>query len=334
MYQRNSHCRMTGAAIALTGLVLAAQDTTSRALPPFQMPDTVAIRDVDIYSEGTRMYGQLYSDKSRAGQRLPTIVMAQGWGGTAASLQREGVAFAQAGYLALAFDYRGWGRSDSRVVLTAKRAPAEKQNYRFTAEVQEVREVVDPIEMVIDWQNAISWVASEPQCDVKRIGVWGTSLSGGLVVSAAVRDSRVKAVHSQVPAFDGRWTMINPTETNNTWTEATKRAHGEVGYPAPRANTVGGLIGAPIRYEFASWTPVEEIARIPNCAIQIILAEKDEVVDNKSNGLRAYELATGPKNLVTIPEIKHYGIYRDPDARFRSRDLAIAWFDKYVKAVK
>ena len=315
-------------------LMVAAQDTTSAALPTFQMPDSVAVRDVEMYSEGTMMFGQLYFEKSNAGKKLPTIVMAQGWGGTAQSLQREAAAFAQAGYLALAFDYRGWGRSDSRVVLTAKRAPAEKQNFRFTAEVQEVREVVDPIEMVIDWQNAIAWVAGEPQCDVKRIGLWGTSLSGGLVVSAAVRDSRVKAIHSQVPAFDGRWTTINSTETDRTRTEATKRAHGEIGYPAPRANTVGGLIGAPIRYEFASWTPVEEIAHIPDCAIQIVLAENEELVDNKSNGLRAYELTRGPKNLVTIPKIKHYGIYRDAEARFRSRDLAIEWFDKYVKAAK
>ena len=97
---------------------------------------------------------------------------------------------------------------------------------------------------------------------------------------------------------------------------------------------MAALIGAPIRFQFTSWTPVEEVARIPNVAIQIVLAEKEELVDNKSNGVRAYELAAGPRNLVTIPKIMHYGVYRDADARFQCRDLAIAWFDQYVKAAK
>jgi dienelactone hydrolase len=326
--------RLSGKWVVLlvAAAALSAQDTTSRALPPFSIPATVEVRNVDIYSEGTRMAGQVYIDKKNKGQKLPTLILAQGWGGTMLSLEREGVAFAEAGYLVLAFDYRGWGRSDSRLILTAKREPEEKKDFRFTAEVQEAREVVDPIDMVTDWENAIHWVVGEPECDVNRIGLWGTSLSGGLVASAAVNDPRVKAIHSQVPAFDGRWTLATAKERETTLTEATKRARGEMGLPKPRANTVGGLIGAPVRFQFAGWTPVEEIARVPKVAVQIILAEKDEVVDNKSNGQRAYDLTKGPKNLVIIPNIMHYGIYRDPTARFRARDLAIEWFDKYVKA--
>lgn len=309
-----------------------AQNTSYKPLPPFPVPESVEVRPVDIYSEGTRMAGQFYSSKANAGKKLPTIIMAHGWGGVAASLVREAVPFAQAGYLVLTFDYRGWGPSDSRVVLTSKRAPAEKSNFRFTAEVQEVREVVDPLDMVIDWQNAIAFVAGDPQCDTDRIGLWGSSLSGGLVVSAAVRDHRIKALHSQVAALDGYWTMATPQERDVTLTESTRRARGEHGYPVPRSNTVAHLIGAPIRYQFASWAPVEEIDRIPHCATQFIVAEKEELLDNKTNGIRAYERAKGPKNLVNIPGIDHYGIYYVMPARERARDLAIAWFDKYLKS--
>ena len=39
--------------------------------------------------------------------------------------------------------------------------------------------------------------------------------------------------------------------------------------------------------------------------------------------------ATGVKKLVTIPEIKHYGIYNE--ARDRAEQEAIAWFDEYLK---
>ena len=103
------------------------------------------------------MSGELYSPKGAQG-RLPAIVMAHGWGGVAAGLRRDAVLFAKAGYLVLAFDYRGWGESDSRVILLAPE-PKERTNGRFTAEVREVREVVEPIDMAIDWFNAIHGLA-------------------------------------------------------------------------------------------------------------------------------------------------------------------------------
>ena len=43
--------------------------------------------------------------------------------------------------------------------------------------------------------NAIHWVVGEPQCDAERIGLWGSSYSGGHVVYAAARDPRVKDVY-------------------------------------------------------------------------------------------------------------------------------------------
>ncbi len=321
-------------AVILSALVFstaALAQTTSRPSPAFAIPDDVEVRGADIFSEGTRMSAQVYSAKANAAKRLPTIVMAHGWGGTQSALKPEAVAFAHAGYLAVTFDYRGWGESDSRVILVNKRAPAEKQNYRFNAEVQEVREVVEPLNMVVDWQNAIDWVAGDPQCDGEHIGLWGSSLSGGLVVSAALLDSRVKALHSQVPSLDGRWTIANVEERAATEKEATSRARGELGYPPPRANTVSRLIGAPIRFQFASWYPVEYVDRAPKVAMQFVVAEKEDLMSNKDNGILAYERAKGPKNLVTIPDITHYGVYANPAVRQKVRDLAIAWFDRYLK---
>lgn len=65
--------------------------------------------------------------------------------------------------------------------------------------------------------------------------------------------------------------------------------------------------------------------------MQFVLAGKEELFDNRLNGIKAYERAKGPKNLVTIPEIDHYGIYYVLEARNKARDLAIAWFDRYLK---
>src|SRR6266700_2340302 len=120
------------------------------------LPDDVAMRKVDILSEGTRMGGELYSLKSVAGKKLPTIVMSHGWGGTVGGLRRDAAAFAQTGYLVIAFDYRGWGASDSRVILSGRAtAPVANRDetHRYSAEVQEVREVVDPMDMGADILN-------------------------------------------------------------------------------------------------------------------------------------------------------------------------------------
>ena len=51
--------------------------------------------------------------------------------------------------------------------------------------------------------------------------------------------------------------------------------------------------------------------------------------DNKDHAILAHERATGVKKLVTVPGIKHYGIYNE--ARGRAQKEAIAWFDEYLK---
>ena len=63
-----------------------------------------------------------------------------------------------------------------------------------------------------------------------------------------------------------------------------------------------------------------------------ILAEKEEYFNNKDHGLKAFGRAKGPKKLVTIPGITHYGIYNQ--ARPQAQKLAIAWFDEHLKGVK
>ena len=295
---------------------------------PFTAPEDISFRRANIMSEGTRMSAEVFAPKAAAGKKLPAILMAHGWGGTAALLRPDAIAFARAGYLAVTFDYRGWGDSDSRVILTAPE-PREHPNGRFTAEVQEVREVVDPMDEVTDWFNAIAWLQAEPQFDPGRLGLWGSSFSGGLVVYVAEHDARVKAIHSQVGAMDGRAMIANETERWKTYEEATKMARGELGYPAPGARAIGNLRGAPIRSKFVPYDPVEDVNKAPQCAMQFVIAEKEELFDNREHALKAYQRFTGTKNLVVIPDITHYGIYLQ--AHQQAQKLAINWFDKHLK---
>jgi uncharacterized protein len=309
--------------------VLSATARAQEGSPPPAVSEGVEFRARDIMSEGTRMSAEVYLPKGKAGEKLPTVILCHGWGGEAKDLRPDAIAFARAGYLAVAIDYRGWGKSDGRLVL-AKPASSSgtKGKGEFTAEVREIREVVDPIDQTTDLQNAIHWVVAEPNCDPSRIGLWGSSYSGGHVVYAAARDRRVKATVSQVPALDSRWVMQGPAR-GQTYTEATRRARGDIGYPEPGVRVIQGLKGGPIRERMMNYAPVEDVERADQCAMLFILAEKEEYFDNKDHGIKAHARAKGPKKLITIPDIKHYGIYNE--GRVQAQKLAIEWFDEHLK---
>ena len=294
----------------------------------FAPPEDINFRKQTIVSEGTRQTAELLSLKSLDGKKLPTIIMCHGWGGTAAALRPDALVFARAGYLVVTFDYRGWGASESRIVLV-KPMSADRSKEPFTAEVIEVREIVDPLDQTTDLQNVLHWVQGEPQCDREHIGLWGSSYSGGHVVYAAARDQRVKATVSQVPALDSRFVVQTPKAREQTMKEATQRARGEIGYPSPGAQAVGKLKGAPIRERLMNYVPVDDADKAPGCAMLFIVAEKEELFNNKDHGIKAHERAKGPKKLVTIPNITHYGIYRE--GRAQAQQLAVDWFDTHLK---
>ena len=285
----------------------------------------IRIRRVDIQSEGTRITGYVFTRTSSPTRpTLPVVIMAHGWGGTQDKLRIDATEFAREGYLVLTFDYRGWGESDSRVVL--KSAAPDPSRTDFTAQVHAIREVVDPLDMAADWQNAIHWIHGEPQADVRHIGLWGSSMGGSLAVYAAAHDGRVRAVHSQVTGgLKGSLWTARP----ETFPEATRRARGESGYPAPGAQVYPGLRGAPISSRFAHYNPLDDITRVTTVAFQFVLSENEQYLNNEEHAIAAYRRYQGPKNLIIVPGIAHYDIY--DKARVKAHILARAWFDRYLK---
>ncbi len=301
---------------------LQAQETG----PESKAPDDVTFRAENIVSEGTRMSALVFAPRETQEAKLPTIVMSHGWGGTAAALRPDAIVFARAGYLVVAFDYRGWGNSESRLVQAGTKP--KDQDGKLVAEVKEVREVVDPIDQTTDILNAINWAADDKQCDPERIGIWGSSFSGGHVVYVAAREPRVKAFVSQVGSMDGRW-VLGPQMREATFKTAAARARGTTGYPPP-LQKFGTLTGAPVLEKFIGYAPIEDIHRCGKCAKLFIIAEKEELFDNREHAILAHERATGIKKLISIPDIKHYGIYAE--ARERAQREALAWYDEHLKA--
>jgi len=107
----------------------------------------------------------------------PVVVMAHGFGATRGIfLPRFAESFAARGIAVFVFDYRYLGESGG-----------------------EPRQLIDPGLQIQDWQSAIAHVRARTDVDAKRLGLWGTSFSGGHVIAVAAEDPRVTAVVAQVP---------------------------------------------------------------------------------------------------------------------------------------
>ena len=281
-----------------------------------------------IISEGTRMYAEIYRPAGTTAL-LPTIIMSHGWGGTAAMLRAQASAFAQAGYFVIAFDYRGWGLSESRVIQASPATSETSIDGRFSGEMRGIREVVDPLDQAMDIQNVVHWAMGEPQVDKKRVGLWGTSFSGGLIVYVAARDPRIRALVSQVGYMGQPVSSATAATLEKSYGDATRRARGELGYPPPGMREIGNLAGAPLREKFLLYAPIDDVAGVRNCAMLFIAAEHEELFDNRQHPKLAFERANQPKKYVEIPGIAHYGIYGE--AREQATRLAIEWFDAHLK---
>jgi dienelactone hydrolase len=308
---------------AVTGLTPAVD---------YAAPEDIAFKATSFISENVRLTAQWFYAKDNEGQTLPTVVIAHGWGGTAANFRRDAVDLARAGYLVMLFDYRGWGESDSRVVLTGPRPQDVAPGGTYDVEVRELRGYIDPWEQVEDWFNAISYAVTQPMVDAERIGIRGSSFSGGHVVYVAAHEPRVKALVSQVGSLDTRPYppyQPDPAQTIvDANTAASRLTTGEEGYPADRANVVGNLIGAPIGNKVVRWAPVEHADRVTQPAL-FVMAQNEELFSNENNGIRTCELVSGPRKAIMVPDISHYGIYGAE--RELAIKTAIDWYDEYLK---
>jgi dienelactone hydrolase len=301
---------------------------TSGRAAQYQAPADVAFRTVSIVSEGVRIHGEVFRPASApASEKLPTIIMAHGWGGVAASFRTDAVQMARAGLQVLTFDYRGWGESGSRVVLSGAE-PALPAERRFHAEVEAVRGYVDPTEQAQDWFNVLNWAAADPTVDARRIGIRGSSFSGGLVIHVAAHDPRVKALVAQVPSIPSRPPGgVQGPAAAAAYHQAARLARGEARYPEPGAQVVGALVGAPIGDKLLRWTPGDDAPFVTAPSL-FVLAENEELFDNRPNGVLASQKVKGPSKLVSLPGIKHYGVYGEK--REEAVNLAISWFREHL----
>ena len=267
----------------------------------------------------------------------PAITMAHGYAGIREhGLDRFARVFAEAGFVVLVHDHRGFGASDG--------VP------RFD---------VDPWRQIADWRSAITYLENHPSVDAERIGLWGTSYAGGHALVLGATDRRLKAVVAQVPTISGyeqglrrvapdrvaaleavlaeddrRQFAGEPPATQlivspDPTTPAAYHAPDAVAfYTQPVPDGVHWENQVTVRSSRAArmYEPGQWVSRVSPTPLLMVVA-LDDTITLTDTGLAAYERALEPKRLVTVHG-GHFDAYR---AQFETSSTeARDWFLQHL----
>ena len=273
----------------------------------------------------------------------PGLVLGHGTAQTKKSLVNQGEFFSRAGYVVLAIDYRSFGESEG-----------------------EPRGQLFPLNQVEDFRNGVSFLQLADGVNRDRIGIWGTSNSGGTVIYAAAVDPRIKAVVAQVPVVDHyrwmRWLrsvrewseLLDrveedrqrrydtgegariPVSTLDTFcyrpllesmVTKTKEAVAKTGkMPLAPGATDVLLESVEKALEFSA---TDVIDRIAPRALSIITTKEDDAHPIEQI-VDAFERAREPKSL-TLLDMYVLDVYSEPGLSV-ALGKAVEWYDRFLKA--
>jgi fermentation-respiration switch protein FrsA (DUF1100 family) len=301
--------------------------------------DAVENRRVTFYSDGIKLVGDLYLPPGRnPGEKRSGIVLCQGFatatgGRPYSSLPEFARHFAEAGYVVLKFDYRGFDSEGTRWRLL-------------------------PLEQVADIRNALTFLQIQDDVEPTSVGLFGTSFGGSNAVYAAALDERVRCTVSNVPVGDGekwlrklregwQWQALlreleedRKTRVLTGESRRVPRTHIQWSTDPeiqPRVKRIEE------KEEFCNSLPLETaeavieyrpgdvVARISPRPILFLSVENDVLTPNEAAG-ELYEAAGEPKRWVVLRGVKsHYDVYLPPAFDVVARE-ATDWFASYMPA--
>lgn len=269
----------------------------------------------------------------------PTVVMCHGFSATK-EMHLRGFAetFQAAGMNVLVYDNRNLGDSGG--------AP---------------RGEIDPEQQIRDYRDAITYAQSRDDVDGDKIGIWGSSYSGGHVLVVAARDRRVRCVVSQVP-------LVNGLDNARRLVRSDHWVGLRAGFEADRAGRLNGEapLTLPVVGEnpedpcalptddsreffttlppehlgawqneitlrsmemFAEYEPGATIAQIAPTPLMIVIGRYDHLTPADLT-LKAYEQALEPKKLLIL-DCGHFDAYiNEPFAI--SAPQQCDWFSRHL----
>lgn len=278
--------------------------------------------------------GWLYLPQSE--NRLPAILMSHGFAGVKELyIDKFAETFAEAGYVVVLYDHRNFGKSGG-----------------------EVRGEIIPQQQIEDMREVLTWLTLRPEVDPSRIGIWGSSFSGGHAITVGALDRRVSCVVSQVPTISGYQSLLRRAGVNLHSVfeafQADRAARYKGDAPAYRyvipQNGKPGIFSSDGAEEFfsAAWRLAEGwdnrvtlrssekaseyepgllIDRISPTPLLMLVAEKDTVTPTDL-AVAAYNRALEPKKLVFLPDA-HFDPYVKHAALAKRQ--ALDWFNHHLK---
>ncbi len=288
---------------------------------------------VHFYSEGARLAGRLYMpDGAGAGAKSAGIVLCHGFTGIKESiLPQYAEAFAEAGMIALAFDYRGFGESDGR-----------RGRLLWHDQAADIR-------------NAVTYMRTREEVDEARVGLWGTSYGGALAPYAFALDDRVGACVGQLGFSDGYTVIASrmPPEQIEAFRDMIEQDRRQrVLHNNPTYGDAMALAGDPEMTEFfeeesktlpqvrdreimlqfleahMEFSPISVIHKKGDRPLLLIAAELD-VVCPAENYRELYDKAPEPKKWVMFENTRHFELYAGEPA-LRSAGEAVKFFREHL----
>lgn len=294
-------------------------------------------RDIAFTSAGLTLRGWFYEPPAGA-SKAPAIVMSHGF----SAVKEQGLAgfaerFNAAGFAVLVFDHRHLGASDGGE-----------------------RGRIVPQEQHDDARAALTWLSAQPQIDAGRIGLWGSSYSGGHALFLAAMDPRVKVVVAQVPAMDIVRSLLALAGRDGLAAYQSllveDHAARQAGAPSGRIPVVApagqpSVLSTPDSYDWfmaarsqaPNWvetTTLESVARMmeyqPAAFIDLIAPKPLLIIAGVRDALiaidqvrAAFARAGEPKKLVEL-DAGHFDLYPGAPHHARAADEATAWFARYL----
>lgn len=288
-------------------------------------------RNVKFYSDGSLMKGILYlPDDCEKEAKRPAILLCHGFAGVKELLlPNYGEEFCKNGFIALTFDYRGFGESEGE------------------------QGKLSPNAQIIDIRNALTFLQSLPEVDPDKLALWGTSFGGANAIVTAAQDKRVTCLSVQLTFGDGERVItgkFTPEEKEKfkatlmkVWTKAVTQ-NKMMRLPVDKFltdeqsmsffnKTIADFPELNVKIPF--FTLFETCEHKPetylnqvDVPILIMAAEKDSVNPKEESEI-LYKKAKEPKELYIVKEATHYELY-EGEKFAEAVSKQVAWFNKYL----
>jgi len=295
----------------------------------------MAATTVTYFSEGAVIVADLFVPDDRIeGRKYPAVAICQGFTGIRSlpMIQNLGAAFNAAGYVAISFDYRGWGNSGGE------------------------RGRLAPLEQVDDIRNTLTYLETLDFVDDSRLGLIGISYGCLTAPHAAAVDNRVKAVLGCVGVATGyeAVTNIRTPEDMAEWEAKVAAArrrrvlYNEVDrdvrvldvFPDAQSTQYLPLVWDnvplwrnPLGFDsigrVMDHRPIDVVDKIAPRALGLLCNLKDTCA-NPASLREMFDAAEEPKRWIENPDAGHFDLYSGEPFETLFKPQVLGFFEEFL----